>query len=68
MSIKSEVENLFEQLRDELVKLLGDHATVHLAVDDAKAATANFVPVTEEVPVTDPTEVQKEDSLTEENK
>lgn len=64
MSILTEVENLFEELRGKLVKLVGDHHSVHSAVDDAKAAVAVAVPA-EEVPLsTELTEQQKADAQT----
>jgi hypothetical protein len=44
MSLKQEVENVFEELREKLVSLLGDHHGVHATVDDAKSAINPHVP------------------------
>lgn len=45
MSVKEKVDAAFEEFREYLVSLLGDHHGVHSTVDDAKAAIQAHVPV-----------------------
>lgn len=45
MSVKEKVNAAFEEFREYLVSLLGDHHGVHSTVDDAKAAIQAHVPV-----------------------
>ena len=44
MSVKEKVDAAFEEFREYLVSLLGDHHGVHSTVDDAKAAIQAHVP------------------------
>ena len=63
MGIKSEFEALMEKLREDLVALFGDHATVHTAVDDAKASIeAAHTPVDEEPAALIPTNAEKQEA------
>lgn len=45
MSIWKEVEVACEEFRTRLVELVGDHAGVHNAVNDARASLAVHVPI-----------------------
>ena len=45
MSFTAELDKIFEDLRADLVNLVGDHHAVHATVDDAKASISNVVPV-----------------------
>lgn len=45
MSVKEKVDAAFEEFREYLVSLLGDHHGVHSTVDDAKASIQAHVPV-----------------------
>lgn len=50
VTLFEKVEHAFEDLRDFLVKHLGDHHGVHSTVDDAKRAISSHVPVESAIP------------------
>lgn len=53
MSLKTQFENGVEEFREKLVRLFGDHHTVHSTVDDAKAAITTAHPEAAVEEVTD---------------
>jgi len=65
MSVMSYIDQVFEDLKAELVSLVGDLSGVHNAVDNAKVAIApHVVPYGSSVEQTAPAEETKDDNGT----
>jgi len=63
MSVMSHIDQVFEDLKKELVSLVGDLTGVHNAVDNAKVAIAPHVVLYgSSVEQTTPTEETKDDN------